>query len=83
MEAFVSKANAFSSGSKDEGDDWRFSVKNNDVVSLTQSAQPKVGKKFTLKADDDEKVVWDIVWKQLVAQSIDVKAENSNATIKN
>lgn len=80
VEAFVSKANAFGPGSKDEADDWRFSVKNNDVVSFTQSAQPKVGKKFTLKADkfimspnEDEKVVWDIVGKQLVAQSIDVK----------
>lgn len=79
VEAFVSKANAFGPGSKDEADDWRFSVKNNDVVSFTQSAQPKVGKKFTLKADkfimnlnEDEKVVWDVIGKQVVAQSIDV-----------
>ncbi|WP_296144482.1 PAAR-like protein [uncultured Flavobacterium sp.] len=80
VEAYVSSSNAFGSGSKDEADDWRFSVKNNDVVSFTQSAQPKVGKKFTLRVDkfvmppnEDEKVVWEVSGKQLVANAIDVK----------
>lgn len=80
VEAFVNTSNAFGPKSKDEADDWRFSVKHNDVVSISFPEQTKAGRKFTLKADkfimpknDEEKVVWDVNGKQIEANAIDVK----------
>jgi muramidase (phage lysozyme) len=47
IEAYVSEANATGKGTKnkDEEDDWRFEVKDNDVESFICVGQPKVGKK--------------------------------------
>ncbi|PAM92344.1 hypothetical protein B4N84_26445 [Flavobacterium sp. IR1] len=69
VEAFVMKANAYGTESvADEPDDWRFEVKDNDVMSFSYIEAPKVGKTTKLQADsfvfakltDVEKVVWNL-----------------------
>lgn len=51
VEAYVMKANAYGQNSKDESDDWRFEVKDNDVISFSYIGVPKVGKTTQLIAD--------------------------------
>ncbi|MBD3907304.1 DUF4280 domain-containing protein [Chryseobacterium sp. C-2] len=51
VEAYSVKANATGKGSKDEEDDWRFEVKENDVLSFTLSGTPKVGRPVTATVD--------------------------------
>ncbi|MGO4709817.1 PAAR-like protein [Chryseobacterium sp. 2TAF14] len=51
VEAYSITANAYGKGAKKEDDDWHFEVKENDVVSFSLSATPKVGKPVTATAD--------------------------------
>jgi muramidase (phage lysozyme) len=66
VEAYVVKANAYGKDAKNEADDWRFEVKNNDVMSFSYNGVPKVGKTTQLIADsfvisnllDTELITW-------------------------
>ncbi|MFD2907370.1 DUF4280 domain-containing protein [Flavobacterium ardleyense] len=69
VEAYVTKANASTSGSNKDGekDDWHFEVSHNDVVDIVFVGQSKVGKKTQIKVDkflmppiEGEKVVWNL-----------------------
>jgi len=67
VEAYVTIANAYGTNAKDEEDDWRFEVKDNDVEAFSYIGIPKVGKTTKLEADRlifpkliaNETVVWD------------------------
>nr|WP_294930322.1 PAAR-like protein [uncultured Flavobacterium sp.] len=66
VEAYMLKANAYGSNAKDEADDWRFEVKDNDVMSFSYIEVAKVGKTTKLiansfvfqKALDAEHIIW-------------------------
>lgn len=47
VEAYSISANATGKNAKDEEDDWRFEVKENDIVSFKLNGTPKVGKPIT------------------------------------
>lgn len=47
VEAYSISSNATGKNAKDEEDDWRFEVKENDIVSFTLNGTPKVGKPIT------------------------------------
>lgn len=51
VEAYSMTANATGKNAKDEEDDWRFEVKENDVVSFTLTGTPKLGKPITATVD--------------------------------
>lgn len=51
VEAYSMMANATGKNAKDEEDDWRFEVKENDVVSFTLTGTPKLGKPITATVD--------------------------------
>lgn len=51
VEAYSKVANATGKGFKDEDDDWRFEVKENDIVSFSLSGTPKVGKPLVATVD--------------------------------
>lgn len=51
VEAYSITANATGKNAKDEEDDWRFEVKENDVVSFTLNGAPKLGKPITATVD--------------------------------
>jgi muramidase (phage lysozyme) len=66
VEAYVQKANAYGAATKDEDDDWRFEVKDNDVLAFSCVGIPKVGKTTKLEANsfvfqkalDAEHIIW-------------------------
>ncbi|MEP7095350.1 MAG: glycoside hydrolase family 104 protein, partial [Flavobacterium sp.] len=66
VEAYVQKANAYGTTAKDEEDDWRFEVKDNDVLAFSYIGAPKVGKTTRLEVSsfvfanvlETEQVVW-------------------------
>ncbi|MBE0392399.1 PAAR-like protein [Flavobacterium sp. PL002] len=68
VEAYSKTANAFGTTAKDEEDDWRFEVVDNDVVSFKCLGVPKVGKTTRLQVSAfiidpliaTEQVVWSL-----------------------
>lgn len=82
VEAYVQKANAYGAATKDEEDDWRFEVKDNDVLTFSYIGAPKVGKTTRLEANsfvfadlpETEKVFWEtaVQHKQLDKKSISI-----------
>ncbi|SDJ21020.1 PAAR-like protein [Chryseobacterium jejuense] len=80
IEAYSITANATGKNGRDEEDDWRFEVKENDVVSFTLSGVPKLGKPITATADKmvfadllpNEIIHWSVASSKVTGKSITI-----------
>lgn len=80
IEAYSITANATGKNGRDEEDDWRFEVKENDVVSFTLSGVPKLGKPITATVDKmvfadllpNESIHWSVASSKVTGKSITI-----------
>lgn len=80
IEAYSITANATGKNARDEEDDWRFEVKENDVISFTLSGVPKLGKPITATADKmvfadllpNEIIHWSVASSKVTGKSITI-----------
>ncbi|MGE8552419.1 MAG: PAAR-like protein [Chryseobacterium jejuense] len=80
IEAYSITANATGKNGRDEEDDWRFEVKENDVVSFTLSGVPKLGKPITATVDKmifadllpNEIIHWSVASSKVTGKSITI-----------